>query len=140
MEKFLRIEPITKDQKSNIHKIDEDQRLVFGWFSVLEVGGEPLFDREGDAIDVDAMEKAVYDFVLNARIAGEVHMRKGVGDLVESIFFTKEKQEALGIDLGMVGWWGGFHVTDDHVWNEVKKGNYPMFSIGGTGTRKTLEE
>ena len=113
---FKREEPIEKGQIFNLRKIDEDQRLVFGWASVCEVNGEPLYDREGDMIPPDELEKAAYDFVLNARIAGELHLRKGVGDMVESIMFTVEKQEALGIDLGMVGWWIGFKVTDDSVW------------------------
>lgn len=128
------------DSSFQLKKVDEDERLVFGWFSVVEKDGEPLVDREGDIITPREIEKAAYNFVLKARVAGEVHMRKGVGDLVESIVFTKEKQEALGIDLGMVGWWGGFKVTDDDVWAAVKKGDYPMFSIGGRGKRVPLED
>lgn len=138
--KFKRVEKIEKGQQFNLRKIDEAQRLVFGWFSVCEVDGEPLYDREGDMIPPAELEKAAYDFVLNARIAGEMHMRKGVGDLVESIMFTVEKQEVLGIDLGMVGWWGGFKVTDEEVWKKISKGDYPMFSIGGGGQRIALEE
>lgn len=137
---FRRVDPIAKGEAFNVRKVDEEKRLVFGWFSVCEKGGEPVFDREGDMIPPDELEKAAYDFVLNARVAGEVHMRKGVGDLVESIMFTVEKQEALGIDLGMVGWWGGFKVTDDTVWKSIKDGDYPMFSIGGSGTRIDLED
>lgn len=128
------------DATFELKKVDEDQRLVFGWFSVVEVDGEAVVDREGDVISPEELEKAAYNFVLKARIAGEVHMRKGVGDLVESIMFTKEKQEALGIDLGMVGWWGGFKVSDDTVWKAVQAGDYAMFSIGGTGTRVPMEE
>lgn len=123
-----------------VKKVDEDEQLVFGWFSVVEKEGKPVVDREGDVIPSDVLEKAAYEFVLTARIAGEVHMRKGVGDLVESVMFTKDKQEALGIDLGMVGWWGGFKVTDPDVWDAVRKGDYEMFSIGGTGTRVPVEE
>lgn len=123
-----------------VKKVDPEQRLVFGWFSVVEEAGEPVVDREGDVILPEELEKAAYDFVLKARIAGEVHMRKGVGDLVESIMFTKEKQEALGIDLGLVGWWGGFKVSDDAVWKAVQEGDYVMFSIGGTGQRVPVEE
>jgi len=123
-----------------VRKVDEEQRLVFGWFSVVEKDGKPVVDREGDVILAEDLEKAAYGFVLKARVAGESHVRVGVGDLVESIMFTKEKQEALGIDLGMVGWWGGFKVSDEEVWKAVRSGEYPMFSIGGTGNRVPMEE
>lgn len=121
--------------KADINKIDEDQRMVFGWFSVVEEDGEEVFDGEEDAIKSVELEKAAYQFVLDARIAGENHIRKGVGHLVESIVFTKEKQDTLGIDLGKVGWWGGFFVSDDSVWEKVKKGEFASFSIGGKAER-----
>ena len=149
LEKFLRsdrasaiIKEIAEGSKGSlleIKKIDEDERLVFGWFSVVEQNGELIKDSQGDFIEPDQLEKAAYDFVLDARIAGEGHVRKGVGQLVESIVFTKEKQEVLGIDVGCIGWWGGFHIDDDNVWDKIKKGEYPMFSIGGTGTRVPKE-
>lgn len=149
LEKFLTSDKISsiikeiikKDEDSmlEIKKINEDERLVFGWFSVVEKGGKLIKDGEGDHIEPEQLEKAAYNYVLDARIAGDSHVRKGVGQLVESIVFTKEKQEALGIDLGCVGWWGGFHIDDDSVWDKIKKGEYPMFSIGGTGTRVPKE-
>lgn len=123
-----------------VRKIDEDQRLVFGWFSVVEKDGVAVVDDEGDVITPEELEKAAYNFVLKARIAGDRHVRKGVGDLVESIMFTKEKQDALGINLGCVGWFGGFKVSDEDVWDSIRKGDYPMFSIGGKGTRIPMEE
>ncbi len=134
-------EVIEKGNKElmKIKKINEDERLVFGWFSVVEKEGKLIKDSQGDYIEPEQLEKAVYSYVLDARIAGDSHIRKGVGQLVESIVFTKEKQEALGIDVGCVGWWGGFHIDDDEVWNKIKKGEYPMFSIGGTGQRVPKE-
>jgi hypothetical protein len=117
--------------KSAIVKVDPDQRLVFGWFSVIEENGQPVVDSQGDVIDEVELEKAAYDFVLNARVASEMHKNIGIGDLVESMMFTKEKQKVLGIDLGKVGWWGAFKVSDDAVWESIKKGEYPAFSIGG---------
>lgn len=136
------IKEVAEGNRSNlleIKKIDEDERLVFGWFSVVEKDGVLLKDSQGDYIEPEELEKAAYKYVLDARIAGDSHVRKGVGHLVESIVFTKDKQEALGIELGCVGWWGGFHINDDSVWDKIKKGEYPMFSIGGTGTRVPKE-
>lgn len=128
-----------KDEMMEIKKIDEDERLVFGWFSVVEKEGKLIKDFQNDYIEPDQLEKAAYSYVLDARIAGDSHIKKGVGRLVESIVFTKDKQDALGIDLGCVGWWGGFYIDDDSVWDKIKKGEYPMFSIGGTGQRVPKE-
>lgn len=119
---------------AKIEKMDEDQNLVFGWFSVIEKDGEPVVDSQGDVITENELEKAMYDFVLNARAAGEMHMRKDAGKLIECMVFTKQKQELMGIDLGFIGAWGGFKLDDD-TFAKVKSGEYEMFSIGGTGTR-----
>ena len=124
----------------DIHKVDDDQRLVFAWASVNSVNGELLVDTQGDIISDEELEKAAYNYVLNSRIAGELHIRKGVGRLVESIVFSKAKQEALGIDLGKTGWFVGFKIDDDELWDTIKKGEYPMMSIGGSGRREEINE
>lgn len=123
----------------DIKKIDDDKQYVFGFFSVCSKDDENILDHENSMIEEHELEKAVYDYVLNARIAGEVHIKKGVGDLIESMMFTKEKQDLLGIDLGMVGWWGGFHIHDEDVWGKVKKGEYVMFSIGGKAMKEYID-
>ena len=117
----------------------EDQQLIFGWASVIEENGEMVVDHQGDIISEEELEKAFYDFVLNARNAGEMHVRKDAGKLVECIVFTKEKQELLGIDLGKVGAWVGFKV-DAECFEKVKSGEYSMFSIGGKGIRTDVED
>jgi len=123
-----------------ITKVDEDQRLVFGWASIIkDEVGKVLLDRQDDYIDDEAeLEKAAYSYVLHSRDGGEMHIRKGVSTMVESIVLTKEKQAALGVPEGSmpVGWWIGFRVNDDRVWNQVKKGEYIGFSVHGTGQRK----
>lgn len=71
-----------------------------------------------------------------------MHERGGIGVLIESIMFTKEKVRAMGIPEGTVpeGWWVGFHVTDPEVWEKVKNGTYSMFSIEGEAQRIPVEE
>ncbi len=131
---------------AKICKVDNDQRLVFGWFSIVEIDGQPITDREGDRVAPAELEKAAYGHVLNARVASDTHVLIGVGSLVESCIFTIEKQQAMlaslqamGIpavlDLHCVGWWGGYYITSDKVWEAVKAGDYVSFSIGGNGTR-----
>lgn len=123
-----------------VRNVDGDKRQVFGWFSVTEVDGEALVDHHGAVIESEALEKGVYDYVLRSRLAGDQHQRLGVGYLIESMFFSKEKQEALGIDLGRIGWWGGLLITDDQTWDHIKKGERLMFSWGGLALKEEIED
>jgi len=84
----------------------------------------------------------VYNYVLYFRDGGEMHQRRGIGVLVESVVFTPDKLEAMGIPEGTLpnGWWLGLKITDDEVWSKVKDGTYSMFSIEGEATRQPIEE
>ena len=88
------------------------------------------------------MENAAYRFVELYREGGEMHERGGAAVLVESVVFTAEKMVAIGIPVGTlpIGWWIGFKVTDDDVWEKVKDGTYSMFSIEGTAERVEAED
>ena len=48
----------------------------------------------------------------------------------------------MGIPVGTipVGWWIGFLVTDEDVWEKVKDGTYTMFSIEGEAERVEVDE
>lgn len=120
----------------DVKKIDEDRQLVFGWASIWTIGGEYVVDKQDDIIPPDEGENAAYEFMLYHRSHGDMHERMGVGRCIESIALTKQKQEALGIDLGMEGWFVGFRVDDDDVWKRIKAGDLPEFSIGGKATRE----
>lgn len=115
----------------DIKKTDPEHRLIFGWASVVEKDGKPIIDKQLDIIPVEELENAAYEFTLNSRNGGDMHSRNNLARLVESMVFTKDKQKALGIDLGQVGWWVGFKVHDDELWAAHKRGERPEFSIGG---------
>lgn len=126
-----------------VMKSDDDQHLVFGWANVaIRIDGEQIVDYQEDAIDPEDLEKAAYNYVAEFGTSGEMHRRGGVGRVVESMIFTKEKAAALGIPEGILpeGWWIGFHITDDEVWEKIKSGEYSMFSIEGTAIREPVEE
>lgn len=110
----------------------EDQRLVFGWANVADV-----VDSHGDIIPADVLEKAAYNFNLNFRDAGQMHTGGSVGRLVESFMVTPEKLAAMGLasDALPIGLWVGFKIDDADVWEKVKAGDYPMFSIQGRAVR-----
>jgi hypothetical protein len=118
----------------------DDKQQVFGWFSVVEKAGKRVKDRQRDRMTPEEMEAMAYRYVLESREGGEMHKRTGVGKMIESMVFTEEKQKALGIDLGKVGWWGGLQVTDKEVWKRVRDGKYTAFSIHGKGRRIKVEE
>lgn len=122
-----------------ITKTDAKKQIAYGWASVIEIDGEQVIDKQGDAIEEEELLKAVHAFVRNCRVAGEMHIKKGVGELVESIVFTKDLQDALGIKLKKVGWFVGFHVTDEAVWKRVESGELQEFSIGGRSHREEIE-
>ncbi len=138
---------ITKRQPEVPHKLtvmksDDERQLVFGWANVaVRVDGEQIVDWQEDIIDTEELEKAAYEYVAEFGTAGEMHRRGGIGRVVESVVFTKEKAEALGIppDVLPEGWWIGFKITDDAVWEKIKSGEYSMFSIEGKAVRKPLE-
>lgn len=124
-----------------IQKSDDEKMLAFGWANVaVTAGGKQVEDYDKDMIDTEELEQAAYSFVELYREGGEQHERGGVAVLVESMVFTKEKIGALGITEGTLpeGWWIGFKVTDPDVWDKVKSGEYPMFSIEGTAIREEI--
>lgn len=123
----------------DVKKADDDKRQVFGFFSVVEVGGVPVVDLQGDAITAKDLEESVYKYMKFSRMGDERHDGRCKAVLIESMFFSKEKQEALGIDLGFVGWWGGFEIIDPAMWEKVKAGEYKSFSIGGAGRRERVD-
>jgi putative serine protease XkdF len=126
------------DLGGEITKLDEDQRLVSGWFSVIEENGASVVDLQGDVIDEADLVKAAHQFNLDARRGQAMHKGSKVADVVESIVFTRELQKALGIDLGKVGWFATMKVHDDATWAAVKSGKLGAFSIGGRGVRDPI--
>lgn len=127
----------------DVKKFYDDEQLVFGWASVSKdaKGNIPL-DWHGDFIDAEELEKAVYEFNLNFRESNEMHQPNTTnGKLVESIIFTKEKIQSMGIPSGTVpeGWWVGFKLDNREVYHKVKTGIYKMFSIEGSAYSQEVD-
>jgi hypothetical protein len=122
-----------------IAKVQDEQRLVFGWANVVRDAADKIvLDRQNDFIsDTHEIEKAAYHYVLHSRDGGAMHVIRGVSTLVESMVFTREKIAKLGIPEGILpeGWWIGFKVLNDDAWSLVKSGDFPGFSVHGKGKR-----
>lgn len=122
----------------NIVKSNDEQGLVSGWANVsINADGSLPLDWQDDVIPPDVLEKAAIDFMLDFRDNGEMHKGSSKGSVVESIVFTKEKQDAIGIPDGNVpiGWFITVKVFDKDTLAKVKSGEYKMFSIQGTAKR-----
>ena len=121
-----------------VNKARDDEQLVSGWANVaINANGSVPLDWQDDIIAPETLEKAAINFMLDYRESGEMHKGNAKGTVVESIVFTKEKQEVLGIPEGIVpvGWFITVKVHDKEVFAKVKDGTYKMFSIQGTCRR-----
>lgn len=130
-----------ESQRTRIVKIDTDQHLVFGWASVaIRKDGEQVVDLQDDVIDPDELEQAAYSFNLDFRAAGVNHEGESVGQLIESLVVTKEKLLSMGLEENALpqGWWVGFYVEDDAVFDKIKDGTYTAFSIQGHALREPI--
>lgn len=133
------------DLACEFSKVDTDKRQVFGWASITHMNGKPVVDRQGDFIDLEEVEKSAYNYVVNSRVGGSQHRRDGdrpfhAADLIESIVFTPEKMDAMGLPSdGQQGWWVGFKVNDEDTWQDVKAGRKTGFSVHGRGRRHPVE-
>lgn len=132
---------------AEITKFDTSQQLVFGWANVMKhADGSDVDDTQGDIVDtpeaIAAFEKAVYEYVELTGSGDEMHENYGVAQIVESFFVTPDKLEKMGLSSedSPTGWFVGFKVYDLEVFEKVVTGEYPMFSIVGTGNRVEIDE
>jgi hypothetical protein len=139
-ERHAEIKPkAERTDKMNFIKINDDKRLVYGWASVIKIGGKTVVDWQEDAIEVNELQKGAHKFISDMRKAKAMHKGAVIGEVVESMVFTKELQEALGIDLGQIGWFIVMKIHDEDIWDKVKKGVFKAFSIGGSAKRVEVD-
>lgn len=134
-----------ENKKSFVFKIagtNNEKRLAFGWSVISrDCNGNVVWDLQNDSIDPEDLEELSYKYVRFYRDSGELHngsSSKAV--LIESVVTTLEKQRVWGIPSGVmpIGWWTGFYVMDDAVWEKVKNGEYSAFSIEGSAIREKV--
>jgi hypothetical protein len=134
---------VSLSAEGEIVKTDPDKQIVFGWaYVAITKDGSVNYDKSGDFIDqIEEIEESAYDYVLRSRAADADHTNVKGGEMVESIVFTPDKIEKMGIPAGAVplGWWVGYHIEDAATWERVKKGELKAFSIHGSGTRTKVD-
>lgn len=126
------------DITGQILKVDEEQRLIYGWASVITEKGKAVVDLQGDVIEADVLVKAVNEFMENVRVGKTMHVGEETGKVIHSLPVTKEICDALGIQSDREGWIVAYKVYDDSVWDRVKSGELRAFSIGGRAQREEL--
>lgn len=123
---------------------DDEQQTVFGWAYIThDTLGELNVDGSGEFIDdTGELEKMAYGFVLKARTGDANHDNVVKSTMIESMVFTPEKIDAMGLQKGdlPVGWWTGWKIHDKDVWDDVKKRKLTSFSIYGRSTKKDVTE
>jgi hypothetical protein len=124
--------------KSELEILDPVTKIAYGWSYVSKKGSGVVVDHSGQEWDIAEVEKTAHEFVCDCRVGGESHVTKGGAELVESIVFSRELQDALGIDIkkdgaSVEGWFTGFRITDPALLAKVESGELSMLSIGGTG-------
>ncbi len=124
--------------EGKILKTDDEQRLVYGWASVVTEKGEAVVDRQGDVIEADTLVKAVNEFMEHVRVGKAMHTGDQVGVVVHSLPITKEIGDSLGIQSDREGWVVAYKVFDDDVWAMVKSGELAAFSIGGRAIKEEI--
>lgn len=118
-------------EETKFLKVDDEQRIVYGWASVVTEDGEPVVDTQGDIIAPAEMEKMANDFMEDVRMAKAMHDGDGIGEVIHSLPLTAELAKALGIESDLEGWIIGMKIHDDDAWAKIKSGEYAGFSIGG---------
>ena len=130
---------MTKAEINNdfqVIKVDEDQRIIFGWASVTKVDGNLVVDRQGDVIRTETLHKAINEFMKGVRVGKLMHQGEQVGDIVHSFPVSKDIMDALGIQTNKEGWIVGYYVSDDTLWKSVQSGDFAEFSIGGSAQKE----
>lgn len=127
----------------DVVKSSDDEMRAWGWLYVTnDEQGNQVIDHSGEYIKAEDLEPAVYDYMLFSRTGGDNHKEMNVATIIESMFVSPEKLDAMGLskDGARTGWWVGFQVHDEETWRRVKSGEYKMFSIGGTASGPSEEE
>lgn len=117
-----------------IAKTDTALGVVYGYASEANI-----VDTQQDVIEPAELEKAVVEFMVEHRAAGEMHRGAATGTVVESAVLSPDKLIAMGFPDDVAKgfgtkWWIGVK-ADPQTLAKVRAGTFKMFSIQGTGSR-----
>ena len=141
VDKSIDSSDLTLVLEAPISKADDSQQRLFGWASIaVRKDGQQIEDLQGDLIDIEDLEAAWYEYVLESGELNILHKGDCQGQLIEAIVFTPEKLAALGLapDALPLGAWCGYYIADPACYQDIKKQGYFMFSIEGSAVREAV--
>lgn len=126
-------EPVVETPVHNVVKVlkTAEERYVLGIVLVPETR-----DSQGDIYSHDEVRKAAHAYMEHAGNLGKQHGEIVTGKLkiLENYLSPVEfVQDTETIAKGT--WLMGIRVVDDDLWDDVKKGSFTGFSIGGAAHR-----
>jgi hypothetical protein len=135
---IFNLDPTLLSTVSIIKSVPADNQ-VFGWASVSFANDTQVADMEGDMIDLVDLEKAAYNSLVNLATgdaANDTHDSPPFGRMIESMVFSPQKIEALGLPSDFQqGWWVGLELPPDR-YQSVISGDRLMFSIEGRAIKE----
>lgn len=121
-----------------IEKATVEGRYVSGWLSVVEKDGKVIEDTQGDRISIDELRKGMHGYMAGDRIIKAHHKGDGVGRMIEMVIVDDDFVKALGVTSTKRGAWGTAEITDEALRDQVRKGAFSGFSMGGGGKRTPI--
>lgn len=120
-----------EDQAVKILKVDDELGLVLGWAIICTIDGVEYFDKQGDHIPDNSMLEASADFMLNSRVAKEMHVGDEKGTVVFAWPMTEEIAKSFGIEVQQTGLMIAMKPDNPEMLEKFRDGTYNGFSIGG---------
>lgn len=139
-EVFLLKSSDNRENVARILKVDDELGLVMGWAIICTVDDQPYFDKQDDHIPDNGMLDAATDFMLNSRVAKEMHTGDGKGTVLFAWPMTAEIAKAFDIEVHQTGLMIAMKPDNPEMLEKFRDGTYNGFSIGGHRIAEFTEE
>lgn len=115
---------------AEVIKVDDTLGLVMGFAIICKQDGVEYYDLHNDHIPEDAMLDAASDFMLNSRVAKEMHVGGGKGSVVFAWPMTSDIAKAFGLEVKTTGLMIAMK-PEPEMLKKFQSGELTGFSIGG---------
>lgn len=140
-ERFYLLKSIDNEESyAQILKVDDELGLVLGWAIICTIEDEEYFDKQDDHIPDSGMLDAATDFMVNSRVAKEMHVDGEKGTVVFAWPMTAEIAKAFDIETHQTGLMIAMKPDNDEMLEKFRDGTYKGFSIGGHRLSDFTEE
>lgn len=137
---FLLKSTDSQGNNARILKVDDELGLVLGWAIICTMEDEPYFDKHDDHIPDKAMLEVSTEYMLDSRIAKEMHVGDENGSIVFAWPMTAEIAKAFNIETDQTGLMIAMKPGSEEMLEKFRDGTYQGFSIGGQYLRDYTEE